>query len=269
MLVRSWNLFHGNTVPRARGGRLAEMVRLASADRPDVVCLQELPAWALGRLAAWSGMHVIGDVAAPPRVGPFPSTATAGRVLTAVHSGRLRSLFSGQANAILLAPELRPLDRHVVVLNPPDFRRRQARWLELPLVARLAWAAERRICHAVRIRLADGRTALVGHLHATSYRPDDRLADAEILRAAVFIDAIASPDDVVVLAGDFNVRVRRSWTLRELTGPEWGFAGGGRAVDHVFVRGADIGAVETWPADRRRRDGVLLSDHAPVEARLA
>ena len=268
MLVRSWNLFHGNTVPRGPGGRLAEMVRLASADRPDVLCLQELPVWALPHLGAWSGMQSVGDVAAPPRLGPFPSTAGVGRVLTAAHPGRLRSLFAGQANAILVAPQLRLLTRHSLVLNPPDFRRRQARWLELPLVARLAWAAERRICHAVRVALPDGRTALVGHLHATSYRPDNRLADAEILRAAVFADAVAAPDDIVVLAGDFNVRARTSWTLRELASPEWGFAGRGPRVDHVLVRGASAGAVETWPDERRRRDGTLLSDHAPVEARV-
>ena len=47
MLVRSWNLFHGNTLPPGRRSRLEEMVRLATADRPDVLCLQEVPLWAL------------------------------------------------------------------------------------------------------------------------------------------------------------------------------------------------------------------------------
>jgi endonuclease/exonuclease/phosphatase family metal-dependent hydrolase len=57
VLVRSWNLFHGNTLPPQRRGFLDEMVRLASADDPDVVCFQEVPAWALRRFTA-------GDVAA-------------------------------------------------------------------------------------------------------------------------------------------------------------------------------------------------------------
>ncbi len=50
MIVRSWNLFHGNADPPRRRGYLREMVRRASADEPGVLCLQELPVWALPRL---------------------------------------------------------------------------------------------------------------------------------------------------------------------------------------------------------------------------
>src|ERR687887_984957 len=85
LLVRTWNLFHGNTVPPGRRAYLEEMVRLASADRPDVLCLQELPAWALPRLEKWSGMSAFAEIAARPRLGPLPSTAEVGRRLTAVH----------------------------------------------------------------------------------------------------------------------------------------------------------------------------------------
>jgi endonuclease/exonuclease/phosphatase family metal-dependent hydrolase len=268
VLVRTWNLFHGNTVPPRRRDRLEEMVRLASEDRPAVLCLQEVPVWALERLDEWSGMRSFGEVAQPPRIGPLPSTAAIGRALTALHHGLLRSAFSGQANAILFAPGLRPLSADSIVLNARRFRRAQARWLELPLGARLAWAGERRVCHAVRVELPDGRTALVANVHATAYRPDNRLADAELLRAAVFADAVASPEDVCVLAGDFNVRRSRSWTLAELAGEEWGFTGGGPAIDHVLVRGAPAGEPRRWPDGRRRRDGLLLSDHAPVEAEV-
>ena len=57
MLVRSWNLFHGNTAAaRPPQPTSSEMVRLAAADEPDVLCLQEVPLWALSRLARWSGM---------------------------------------------------------------------------------------------------------------------------------------------------------------------------------------------------------------------
>ena len=268
MLVRTWNLFHGNTKPPERRAFLDEMVRLASADRPDVLCLQEVPAWALDRLAGWSGMTAIGAVAARPSLGPLPSTASVGRALTAPHHGLVRSAFEGQANAVLVAPELRVLDRRSLVLNPRRFRRAQARWLGLPLVARLAWAKERRVCQAVRVRRPDGTTVLVGNLHATSFPADQRLADAELLRAAWFVDGLAVPDEPVLLCGDFNVPFRRSRTLRDLSGPEWGFSRPGRGIDHVLVRGSASSRPVRWPDERRRRDGRLLSDHAPVEVRL-
>jgi hypothetical protein len=82
ILVRSWNLFHGNAKPPERRAFLEEMVRLASEDRPDVLCLQEVPIWALARLAGWSGMQAFGDVAAPARFGPFPGSVALGRRLT-------------------------------------------------------------------------------------------------------------------------------------------------------------------------------------------
>jgi endonuclease/exonuclease/phosphatase family metal-dependent hydrolase len=269
VLVRSWNLFHGNTVPAKREARLAEMVQLASADGPEVLCLQEVPVWAIRRLERWSGMQALADVAAPPRIGPLPSTPELGRALTAPHPGLFRSLFAGQANAVLVAPPLRPLARQTLVLNSRSFRAAQARWLDLPLVARLAWAKERRVCQAVRVGLPDGTTMLVANLHASSYRPDERLPDAELLRAAVFADALARPAEPCVLAGDFNVRASRSWTLAELVKPEWGFSAPGPGIDHVLVRGAAAGPVKPWSDEQRRRDGLLLSDHAPVDVHVA
>lgn len=268
LLIRTWNLFHGNTVPPSRESRLEQMVRLATADGPDVVCLQEVPLWALELLDDWSGMIAVGAPASGPRLGPLPSSARIGRALTSLHHGFLRSAFSGQANAILVAPSLRLADRHRIVLNSRDFRRAQARWLELPLLARLAWARERRVCDAVRLSRPDGSMLVIANLHATSYRPDPRLADAELLRAATFADAIAAPDELLVLAGDFNVRASRSQTLRELTGGDWGFSAPGPGIDHVLVRGAPAAPARVWPDERRRDGGVLLSDHAPVEAEV-
>ncbi|MBA2474366.1 MAG: endonuclease/exonuclease/phosphatase family protein [Actinobacteria bacterium] len=267
LLVRSWNLFHGNTVPPGREAPLRALVELASADRPDVLCLQEVPPWALGQLGRWSGMTALGEVAAPPRIGPLPSSAEVGRALT-IHHGILRSAFTGQANAILLAPELRVLARDWIVLNARRFRRAQARWLGLAPVARLAWAKERRVCQAARVQREDGTTALVANLHATSFGADERLADAELLRAAVFADALARPGEPCILAGDLNLKAGRSWTLSDLTGPEWGFEGTGPWIDHVLVRGAGATPTERWPDERRRRAGRLLSDHAPVERRV-
>ena len=47
MLIRSWNVFHGRTLPAGRVVRLREMIELATQDRPDVLALQELPLWSL------------------------------------------------------------------------------------------------------------------------------------------------------------------------------------------------------------------------------
>ena len=268
MLVRRWNLFHGNSVPATRRAYLEEMVRLATQDRPDIVCLQEVPAWALPRLDYCSGMQAFGAVAARPAIGPIPSTAKIGGAITALNHGMFRSAFTGQANAILAAPALRELERRELVLNPRGFRRAQARWLELGLIARLAWAKERRVCQAVRFALSDGRTALVANLHASAYGPDERLADAELLRAATFADGLARPGEICILAGDFNVSAGRSRTLADLTSDEWSFSEPGPGIDHVLVRGAPSTPPSRWPRERRRLDGRVLSDHAPVEVQV-
>jgi endonuclease/exonuclease/phosphatase family metal-dependent hydrolase len=270
LLVRTWNLFHGNAQPAERRDYLSEMVRLVSADGPDVVCLQELPVWALTHLEAWSGLQAVGEVAQPARLGPVPIPAELGGAITSIHHGLFRSAFTGQANAILLGQGATLLDREALVLNSHEFREHQSRWLRLGLVARLAWAKERRVVQAVRVRMADGTTVLVGNLHATSYPADQRLADAELLRAAVFVDGVAEADDVVVLAGDFNVPAARSATQPELASPEWGFSEPlDEGIDQILVRGATVTEIVRWPRDRRRLDGRVLSDHTPVEARAA
>lgn len=259
MLIRSWNLFHGNTVPPQRDAFLEEMVELATSDDPDVVCLQEVPAWALD-------LFTVGDVAARPVLGPVRIPRRVGRALTSLHHGVLRSAFSGQGNAMQIAPRLRVASHEVLTLNPRRFRDAQAHELELDAIARLAWAKERRIVQAVRLP-ADGRTYVVANTHCTSY-PDRRLADAELLRAAWFATSLARPEDVVVLAGDFNVTLEQSQTLRDLVGPEWGFTNAGTGIDHILVRGAEVSAARVWEPSARERAGRALSDHAPVEAEI-
>jgi endonuclease/exonuclease/phosphatase family metal-dependent hydrolase len=263
LLVRTWNVFHGNAVPPERAAFLAETVRLAVSGDPDVVCLQELPAWALAQLETWSGMAAVGAVAAAPRFGPVPWPAELGRLVTELNHGLLRSAFTGQANAVLVARRHRVLEAETLVLNPPRFRRRQARWLGLDLVARLAWAKERRVCQAVRLATGEG-TVLVGNLHATSYAADERLADAELRRAVAFLEALARPGEPLVLAGDLNILPERSRTLRELDG----FSERAPRIDQVLVRGLPAGPPVVWPEGRRRLGGRLLSDHPPVEAVL-
>ena len=121
------------------------------------------------------------------------------------------------------------------------------------------------MCQAVRLRRESG-TFVVGNLHATSYPPDRRLADVELLRAAAFVDGMALPTEPVLLCGDFNVSVRRSRTLADLMSEEWGFSGATPVgIDHVLVRGLRAGEPQVWPLERRVYRGRVLSDHAPVE----
>src|SRR3990172_4313653 len=77
LLIRSWNVSHGNADPPRRRGYLRAMVELARADEPDVLCLQEVPVWAVPRLATWSEMHVEAAVARPPLLLGAPSTPVA------------------------------------------------------------------------------------------------------------------------------------------------------------------------------------------------
>ncbi len=267
VLVRSWNLFHGNTTPPGRVAYLERMVRLAVEDDPDVVLLQEVPAWALHQLDDWSGRTAVGDVAAPPTLGPIPSTYWIGHALTALNPGLLRSAFSGQANAIVVSPRVRAQAHERLVLNPPEFRRREARRLGLGLVARLAWAGERRVCQSLRVGLADGRNALVANLHATSYPPDRRLPEAELRRAVDWVDGLTNAADFVVLGGDLNQTVRNSSLLEELAAE--GYSPPGPGIDHILVKGAELeGPLSRWPDARRVLEGKLLSDHAPVEVTI-
>jgi endonuclease/exonuclease/phosphatase family metal-dependent hydrolase len=195
----------------------------------------------------------------PRRAGP-PAHRTEPRPVA------LRVLGPGQCDSGV-APAAGARSREAA-LNPRRFRAAQSRALELGPIARLAWAKERRIVQALRVEAPGGRTYLVANLHCTSYPADERLADAELLRAAWFAVSTAAVDDVVVLAGDFNVRAARSRTLRDLASPEWGFSESGPGIDHILVRGAPSSALRRWP-DEQRQDGEhLLSDHAPVEVEI-
>jgi endonuclease/exonuclease/phosphatase family metal-dependent hydrolase len=169
---------------------------------------------------------------------------------------------TGQANAILLGSELRAVASDSIVLNAAAVRRRVAAELGLDRPARLAWARERRVCQAVRTE-----SLTVANLHISAVR-DARIRDAELLRAATFADSLSEPGDVLVLAGDFNVRPWESKMLEELASPEWGFSRAIAGIDQILVRGASASAPEPWPEERRRLGGRLLSDHAPLEVTI-
>jgi endonuclease/exonuclease/phosphatase family metal-dependent hydrolase len=108
MVVRTWNLFHGKPSPAGRRAFLVQMIQLVTRDRPDVVCLQELPVWALPHLERWSGMHASGAVARRPLL------PVGARAVTALHHGLLRSAVTGEADAILTMRPARDLGSTVV-----------------------------------------------------------------------------------------------------------------------------------------------------------
>jgi len=258
VIVRTWNIFHGNTVPPGRRRYVEEMIRLVTRDAPDVVCLQEVPPWAFEPIAEWSGMQIYGETVARPTIGPLPSTVQLGRAITDLNPGLLRSGFEGQANAILVAPDRRILSRHVVTLNPLRFRLREARRLGLSLVELLAWGKERRQCMAVRLEGG----LIVANLHATKAR-NPRIPDAEIVRAASWAAGLAG-DAPAILAGDFNVDTARSVAIDQLDG----YTKAGPGIDHIVARGASTGPYDRWTPQRRRLGQLALSDHAPVEVEV-
>jgi len=227
ILVRTWNLFHGNATPPERRGYLQQMVELVSADKPAIVCLQEIPVWALRYLEAWSGMQAFGAIAASPR-----GSAELGRWITELQHGLLRSALTGQANAILVAPGLEAREEGTLVISE---------------------SGERRVCQAVRV----GGLGVVGNFHATGGRP----ADEQCWRA---VDFVAGADEHALVAGDLNLRPGEGRVYDRVK--TLGFSEPLLdSIDQIVVRGLAATPPTAWPVERRRSRGRILSDHAPVE----
>jgi endonuclease/exonuclease/phosphatase family metal-dependent hydrolase len=235
LVIRTWNLYHGRTHPKTGQTYLDQMVRLASLDAPDVVALQEVPLWALGRLERWSGMRAVWAVAVPNVLGPVA------RFITDLDPARMKFALAGQANAILLNRRFEVGEERTLVLNPD--------------VKRLEWVRggrQRRVCQAVEIEL-DGRQVTVANIHATN---NSVLARVEVGLAADFLVGA----EQCILCGDFNVH---SLAVPEFTPPIDG-------IDQILARGLEFARLPApWPENRRRVDGSLLSDHALVEAEIA
>ncbi len=227
ILVRTWNLFHGNATPPERRGYLREMVELVTADEPGIVCLQEVPVWALERLEAWSGMRALGAVAAVPRVN-----AELGRWITELHHGFLRSALTGQANAMLVARSFDVTKERTLVISE---------------------SGERRVCQLASV----GGLGVVGNFHATG----GPAADGQFRRAA---DLVAGTGEPAILAGDANLRPGDGQTYSHLASLGFSEPLAG-SIDQIVVRGLVSTPPAAWPAERRRVRGKLLSDHAPVE----
>lgn len=236
LLVRTWNVFHGNASPPQRRAFLDEMVRLAARDRPDVLCLQELPLWALSRLEGWSGMTAVADVTRRAPLG-----VRVGRLITALNHGLFRSALTGQANAILVS---RSLELHVRSST------------------RLSGSREPRRCQVLRVVDA-GRAVVVANTHL-----DSGSADAQLVQAVGFVDDFAAADEPAVLAGDFNITYEQPDTLRTLPGAGSLSGATPTGIDHILARGLLGPPGEPWSVVRRTVDGRILSDHAPIDREL-
>jgi endonuclease/exonuclease/phosphatase (EEP) superfamily protein YafD len=105
------------------------------------------------------------------------------------------------------------------------------------------------------VRIKGERDEIVlANLHATAN--DVRAAEADLTRAA---DALHGAGPAIV-CGDFNVPGRG---LPGFSAPIPG-------IDQILVRDLELErGPERWPDERRRYRGVLLSDHAPLEAVIA
>ncbi len=212
-------------------------MELVTHDRPGIVALQEVPLWALGRLESWSGMTVRWAVTVPALLlGPLA------RLVTQLDPVRLRSLVTGQANVVLVDRALGVGDQRLLLLTTG--------------VTKWEWLVKRglqqRYCQAVEVDAA-GAPIVVANVHATN---DPVLAEPEVRRAAAFVgDA-----ERCILCGDFNVS---RLAVADFSAPIEG-------LDQILVRGLELErAPRAWEPERRRVDGLLLSDHAPVEAVIA
>jgi endonuclease/exonuclease/phosphatase family metal-dependent hydrolase len=208
------------------------MIRLITADAPDVVALQEVPLWSLRFLERWSGMTARSARTMPALLGPL------GRIAARFDPVRFRSAATGQANAILVNPHFDVGEQRSLVLNP-----------ELSWRARLFDWEHRRVSQSLEIEPPTSGKVVVGNLHSAPNREQVRIA------TEFFADA-----ERCILCGDFNLE---RFAVAGFSAPIAG-------LDQIYVRGLDFSQPPlAWSEERRRVGGALLSDHAPVEAVIA
>ena len=96
---------------------------------------------------------------------------------------------------------------------------------------------------------------VVGNLHATNDFRRPEVPTAEVERASLRRVA-RGPTSRSSSRGDFNVH----FAVAAQSAP-------GPGIDQILVRGAPVTSLEVWPVERRTVGGIVLSDHATVEAR--
>ena len=179
MLVRSWNLFHGNTVPPQRAGFLArddparDRRRTGRALRAGGACLGARPFHLRQRRGS-----------APNRPGPDHRGARAPPDAPESGAAAVGVLGSGKRDSRRLRAARPVVDR--ADPEPPPLQggagsHARARRSSPPSLGE--GAADRTSRSAGG---PAGRTFAITNLHCTSYAADERLAEAELLRAAWF-----------------------------------------------------------------------------------
>jgi hypothetical protein len=269
VLIRTWNLHLGNTVPRSRRQHVREMVDLITADKPDIVALQEVPAWAVRSLGEWSGMQVASARAKRPKLGPIPISAGLGRTLAAPNPGKRSKKYAGKVNAILFPKEAVVRSHKTITLNTNPFVEDRGALFGLTKKQMLWWERERRVCQVLQYEMPDRQRYLVANLHATS-TGDIRIPDAELRRAINFVIRASELEEVLIVLGDYNILRDKSTTISELmTAPrEDRWMTSGPQIDYILLRRAINTSARVWSEAERTRDGVVLSNNPPVEATI-
>ena len=224
------------------------MIALATADEPDVLCLQEVPAWALDRFT-------VGDVAALPHRRAVADPGGGG---SSADRTRITALFAppspGRETPSHVGPRLRVLAARGRDPEPAPLRAAAADELGLDLVdaARVGQGAAHRAGSRGCCTTTDARSwsqTCTARARRTSGCPH-----AELLRAATFA---ARP-------GGAGRRRRARGRLQpprlEPTPPgadrrRLGLLAAGPGIDHVLVRGAPASEPCIWQTERRVQDG--------------
>ena len=170
MLVLTWNLFHGRSVPDAPREQLADFAARLAGWEWDVALLQEVPPWWPPELGRASGASA--RTALTSRNWLLPVTRR-----VAERRPDLIKSWGGGANAILVRGEA-VLEHRVSTLR---------RW------------PERRVAHGVRLE----RGWWVCNLHAQAHSEARAQADVALAAATAIEWSAGSP---VVLGGDLNTR---------------------------------------------------------------
>jgi hypothetical protein len=235
MILRTWNV--------ARGKQIREMVELVTADRPEIVCLQDVPVKALGQAGSWSGMKALGD-------------------------NEEKSLFGGTGSLVLAPSDATVIEHKTITLNTNVFCEEQGHKLGLDEKQMRAWESPRRICQVVKVELPNRRRVLVANVH-TSTR-EHRLVDAELRRAVNFVERQLELGDVLVFTGWYELGGEPSETISSLLGHqrESRWYGVQSPFPMLVVLGAEIESFRTWPDEERTYGGKLLSSYPPVEVVL-
>lgn len=175
MLVLSWNLFHGRSVPDRPHDLEHEFTALLAGWTRDVALLQEVPPWWPEPLADACGA----------RAERVLTSRNAGlclrRVLATRRPDILRSS-GGGANAILVRPGAGSIDAAA--------RRR------------LRLRPERRVVHAVRLAGGELDGTWIANIHAQAGPRELARADLHLAGETVLRWAAGAP---VALGGDLNV----------------------------------------------------------------